>query len=303
MRAHLYLVPAILAATSVPAAAHDPRPTWTRLELEASKFFITARSDVELAARPSSEAVAELLDPARANFPLMSRRSDGGQGLTPRGAQSLRLDIRTRILSRDSKIRFWFDPGDARALQRSSHDRSKKRLRHRTYRYTRDGVLSHTRWPADGENDRPPDGWSQVDDHFVELGANGGAVTEPAGLLYLVSAGDFRAPGDRGRFHVFSRGQVREVDVAVAARERLEVDYVEVSGDGVRSVDRAVDALHVAVRPRATAGGGDSDFKLLGLEGDIDIYLDPDSRVPLLVRGKVDVAGKVRLRLRRAVLE
>ncbi len=302
MRATSYFMPALMAtAVAVPALAepvlYDPASVaWTRLELQASKFFLTARSEVELAGRPSAEAIAELLVPLKV--------PEAGKGLQPRAAESYRMDIRTRFLSRDSRVRFWFDAPDARALQRGSHDTSKKRLRHRTYRYTRGGVLSHTLRPGDGEDLKPYAGWSRVDDKFFAFPSGGSPpVTEAAGLLYLIPAGDFRAPGDRQRVRVFTRGRVREVDVAVAAIERIEVDYVEVSGVGERNVGGEIEALRVAVRPRSGEGEDSTDFKLLGLEGDVDIYLDPRTRVPLLVSGRIQVAGRVRLRLRRAVLK
>ena len=290
MRATLYFMP-LLLASATPAATYDPEAVaWSRLELEATKFFLTARSAVELAGRPSREAVAELLVPTQ------------GHGLAPRGTESFRVDLHTRILNRDSRVRFWFDPGDARALQRSSYDRSKKRSRHRTYRYTRDGVFRRTLNPADGEVDRPYASWSRVDEHFVPLPAAGSAVTEAAALLYLIPAGDFRAPGDRQRVRVFTRGKVREVDVAAAGKERIRVSYAEVSDAGERRVEGEVEALRVAVRPLAAAGEDKDDFKLLGLEGDIDIFLEPRTRALLLVRGKVDLAGTVHLRLKRAMM-
>ncbi len=293
-RPELLLMSALLA---LPLSVSGARPAydsarvgWSRLELEATKFFMTARSEVELAVRPSAEAAGDLIAPGE------------GRGLAPRGTESGRIDIRTRFLGRDSRARFWFDPGDVRALQRSSHDRSKKRLRHRTYRYTEGGVFSHTLRPKDGEEERPYGGWTNVQNKsFAFPGEIGRAVvTEAAGLLYLIPAGDFRAPGDETRLHVFTRGQVRQVDVTVAGLERIGVDYVEVSGDRERAVRGEALALRVAVRPRAEESG---EFKLLGLEGDIDIYLEPRTRVLLLVTGRIQVAGKVRLRLRRAVLD
>ncbi len=274
-------------------AAYRPESVgWSRLELEATKFFITARSEVRLGVRPSAEAAADLIAPGE------------GRGLAPRSGDSGRIDIRTRFLGRDSRARFWFDPGDARALQRSSHDVSKKRLRHRTYRYTAAGVFSHTLRPREGEEGRPYARWTNVQDKVVPFANDRGrpVVTEAAGLLYLIPAGDFRAPGDKARVRVFTRGKVREVDVAVTSRERIRVDYVEVSGGGERQVQEEVDALRLSVRPRATEGEGETDFKLLGLEGDIDIHLEPDSRALLQVSGKIAVAGKVRLRLKRAEL-
>ncbi len=310
MRTNFYLLSVLMAAATAASASYDPDSVaWSRLEFQATKFFLTARSEVELGTRSPAEARSELLDPT-ALAPLRrdgvaSRAGDArGMGLAPRGARAGVLDIRTRILSRDSRVRFWFDPGDARALQRSSHDTSKNKLRHRTYRYTRGGVFSRTLRPGDGEDERAHTGWSLIDDNFVGLAraAGGPAVTEAAGLLYLVPAGDLHAPGDRDRLRVYTRGQVREVDVAVTGRERIAVDYLEVSDRGERAVDGKVETLRIAVRPRVGEGEDSRDFKLLGLQGDIDIYLEPRTRVPLLVSGKIEIAGSVRLRLRRAVL-
>ena len=43
---------------------YDPdRVAWSRLELEASKFFVTARSEVELASHPKAVAASELIEP------------------------------------------------------------------------------------------------------------------------------------------------------------------------------------------------------------------------------------------------
>ncbi len=290
MRAASFLMSLFLATAGV-AADYDPDAVaWSRLELEATKFFITARAEVELAGRPASEAVAELLDPG------------DHLALAPRGARSFRLDLRTRILSRDSRVRFWFDPGDARALQRSSHDVSKKRLRHRTYRYLDGAVFSRTLQPDEGEEAKPYQSWSRVDDKIFVSQAGGAVVTEAAALLYLIPAGPFHTTGDRRQVRVFTRGKVREVDVEVAAKEHIEVGYAKVAGASEAAVDGEVEVLRVAVRPRSS-DEKDDDFKLLGLEGDIDIFLEPETRVPLLVSGRIDFVGTVHLRLKRAVMK
>ena len=96
---------------------------------------------------------------------------------------------------------------------------------------------------------------------------------------------------------------MREVDVAVTGNEWIDVDYAEVSGARERGVDGKIEALRIAVRPRVAEGEKRTDFKLLGLQGDLDIYVEPRTRVPLMICGKVEIAGSVRLRLRRAVLK
>ena len=108
MRANLYLMSGLLAAATASSASYDPgQIAWSRLEFQASKFFMTARAEVELGVRPSKDALAELLVRAR------------GKGLCQEVPRVDFLDIKTRILRRDTRVHFWFDPGDARALQRS----------------------------------------------------------------------------------------------------------------------------------------------------------------------------------------
>ena len=273
---------------------YDPqRVGWSRVELAASKLWVTARSEVELSRRPAAEAAAELFTPA------------AGAVLAPAGAESFLIAIRTRFLSRDSRVRFWFDPHDGRALERSELKLAGKRSRHRTYRYAAARVHAHTVEPADGEIGRPHADWTRVTDREVALpeGLDGAVVTEPAALLYAVPAAALEAPGDALQMHVFSRRRVNVVDATVASRETLRVDYLEVATAGERQVDGEVETLRVSLRPRPLAGEPDEGgIRLLGLEGDIDLYLDPRTRAPLLVTGKVDVAGRVRLRVRRVVL-
>ncbi|MEM7351072.1 MAG: hypothetical protein AAF657_09720 [Acidobacteriota bacterium] len=285
----------------MPATAHpehDPdRVGWSRIELEATKLFVTARSEVDLGSALASEVDAELIVP---------EASDLWQ---PNGAASYLLTLRTTVLGQESRVRFLFEPENARALQRSELSISKKRQRHRTYRYAAKAVHTKTLKPGEGESGLPFGQWSQVQEKRIALPSalpGDVVVTEAAALLYAIPAGDLEAPGDRLSMHVFSRGHVSPVDVSVRSREQIRVDYEEVSPTSERNVAREVEALRVALRPGPPVGGGAGEerrgFKLLGLEGDIDLYLDPQSRALLLVTGKIKVAGRVQLRARRVVL-
>ncbi|MCP3959586.1 MAG: hypothetical protein GY719_17190 [bacterium] len=292
----LALAPLLVLAPSASAQApYDPGDVgWSRLEFEATKFFITARSAVDLDSRPAAEASSELFAPA-----------EGEKVLTPSGPVTSRIDIRTSVLGRDSKVRFWFEPGDARALERSELSLSSKRRRYKTYRYAWPGVHAHTVRPHEGEEDKPHEDWTRIGDQYIPFpeDLNGAVVTEPAALLYAVPAGALNEPGDELVMHVFSRRRVTPVDIRVAERKRLRVDYVEATPAGERTVNEEVETLRVTLRPRPPEDDTDSGgIRLLGLEGDIDLYLEPRTRTPLLVTGKIKIAGRVRLWLKRVVL-
>ncbi len=289
------LLPLVMATLPVDGGqAYDPdRIGWSRLEFEASKFFITARSEVDLSSHPNQVVKAELIAP------------DGARPLQAADAESYLIAIRTRLLSQESQVRFWFEPGDIQALQRSELSLSKKRQRHRTYRYAADGVYAQTLRPEAGEGERSHSAWSDIETEYIPFPEDldgGVVVTEAASLLYALPAAGLDRPGDSVLIYVYSHGHVSPVDITVEAKEQIDVDYVEVSSQGERHVQDQAEALRIALRPRAARGPERTDFKLLGLEGDIDFYLDPETRAPLLMTGRIKIAGSVRLHLRRVDL-
>ncbi len=280
-----------------PAGGHplnDPASVgWSRLEFEASKLFVTARSEVELVMPGPAIVSQELLETA--DFDSLKPVDD-----------THLIGIRTTVLGQESQVRFLFDPKDSRALQRSELSISKKRQRHRTYRYASTAVYSRTLTPAEGEAERPFTEWSQIANKQIGLPLSldpKAVITEAAALLYALPAGGLEKVGDETLLNVFSRGHVSSVLVRVEETPQVDVDYVEVSGGRERRVKGRVETLKFALRPQPLASGEENGrFKLLGLEGDIDLYLEPRSRAPLLVVGKIKIAGTVNLRARRVVL-
>ena len=44
-------------------------------------------------------------------------------------------------------------------------------------------------------------------------------------------------------------------------------------------------------------GDSENEFELLGLRGDIDLHIDPETRAPLQIEGRVKIAGHTIMRL------
>jgi hypothetical protein len=129
-------------------------------------------------------------------------------------------------------------------------------------------------------------------------------VTEPSALFYLLASADLSAVGDVVTTHVFSKNRLIQVDLTVTAVERLEVDYVEVSPPLERRVRGAKDLLRIILDGTPLGEGeADDDFELLGLRGNVVVFLDPEVRAPVQVSGKIKYAGKGNVRLQRVVLQ
>jgi hypothetical protein len=292
---------AVLApAISVPLAAETlqledlelSRLRWSELGYRAKKLTFSATTDLKLATVPAANAETELVAPSR------------GEARSP-GAEVLLMTMESKGVGQNSLTRIWMDPGNAAAFQRDQRDRGKKK-RWRAYRYAGEGVGVLTRWPAAGEGDREPGSWSGRDEGFAAypdwLGP-GVLVAEPGAIFFIVAAAALDDAGDTIQVPVFSRNNLILVELTVDGAKRIKVDYTEVSGSRERRVKATVEALRLRVDSRHLDPDSDEgDFEFLGLRGDVEIFLDKATRVPLQVSGRVPVAGKVDVRVQRVAL-
>ncbi|MEE8526881.1 MAG: hypothetical protein V3T72_23350 [Thermoanaerobaculia bacterium] len=259
----------------------DPgRVPWTRLELEARKFFTKARTEIVLTS------------PAGLGRQLIA--SPRGAALQPQGPLAL-LELRAAFAGRRSETSVWFDPRQAAVLQRLKLRPGKKGYQ-KTYRFTEDGVYSHRRSPLDSRQGAGPvEGWGKVEEAFYpypERHRECGPISEPELLLYMISAAGTEKP-----FHTcsFSDKTLHHVELKPRGTVSLDVDYATGS-DGRQSRRRGrVEVEHVVLQARPVDAGSGDDFEFLGLEGDVDIFLD--GRIPVEVAGRLPGLGRIRIKL------
>ena len=127
-------------------------------------------------------------------------------------------------------------------------------------------------------------------------------------LFYLLSIAEPKAYLGGQTVRLFSKGEVHSVEVRFTGDEELPVDFdlhpalEQSTGDtaapGTRHVEQRVHALRYTLHPADEADA----LELLGLEGDIEIWIDAERRMPILVSGKVSPVGRVSVKLQRAWL-
>ncbi len=285
------------AQESTPPRLEPSRLGWSQLSYRASKLAVSVTSAVQLESRPAAAAAAALIE-----------RSEG-EALDPEGAEVLYLTIATKLLGRESQLSMWFDPLDGAAFQRVALESGKKakRNRHRTNRFTSNGVYRLGRRPEEKEVGLPHEQWTRTSESFERYSnslAPGARVTEPAALLYILSASDLSSKGDSVCVYVFSKGHVMLVEMVVHGNSQIKVDYIEESAAGERRVSGQVETLEISLDGQALdRQTEEGDFEFLGLRGDVRLYLDKTLRVPLQLSGTIKYAGKGNFRLRRVVLE
>lgn len=274
----------------------DPaRVRWSRLDLRASKLAVTATSEVGIRTESVSQAVGRWLG------------SPAGQPLMPEGSEVVRIELRSEILGKSSELDLWVDRFSGAAIQRSQLETGKKvrQHRHRSLRFTDTGVFNSTYRAADDTVEKPYTEWAlseSFEPHPVGL-ARGVVVTEPSALFYFLAVADLDREGDRLTTFVFSKNRVMRVELVVQGTTEIEVDYTEVTDAGERDVKGRREVVRIRLDGSPVGEqGSERDFEFLGLRGDVEIFLEPNRRIPLQISGRIRYVGKGHVRLQRVRL-
>jgi hypothetical protein len=267
----------------------DPsRVEWTSLSYKTRVLFFGMNIDVQMNQIPLATSKAALLTPTQ------------GDGTMPQTDPSYRIDLRTKILGRKSFISLWFDP-DGTAFQRTQTDTGKKQ-RVKTYRILKNGYHSFQAKPKESEKELLPNLWTDIgigNKKFNKLPPTGTIITEPTALYYLVSASPLNKPGDKFEQYIFTKHGVYRLDLHAIDYQNIEVKF-ETNQSGKKNTvyNDEFKTLHIRMNGVAIDPAVQGDFDLLGLKGDIDLYLDLETRVLVQISGAIDIVGYTDIKLK-----
>lgn len=279
----------VLPATAAPSAAdfEHSRLGWNRAEMSATKLFQTMRVSLEVAERTGADVAADLLAP------------DTVPGRAP-GAEVVDIRNVSDGLGRRSDIHILVKPASGEALQRTRRD-SGNRNRYRIKRYDDAGVFQRTWRPDDGEESLSRERWTRVSSEWHPFPADRPdfAVTDPSAIIYLAATSALHQPGEEFEVLAYANDKLTRITVSVLPAGRIDVDY-RVVGDGAdgKRDESGMDTVRMSIRGRPLDGSDDGNFEFLGLRN-VELFLDPETRAPLMLTGKVKVMGRVKLRLRK----
>jgi len=283
-------------ATSYPHIVLEPnRVSWTKLSFRAKKLTADVKTQVNIESLPTAEVEAALINSSE-GVPIK---------VSPPKAYKLTVNrvvdsLFSSPVTSTSKV--WFNPQDATALGRERLRVGKKDFK-KTYRFTDQGVFRHRREPKDRQEAlEQPENWTDVRDTFYrhDLGQMGCPnVTERLALIYIVSAADLSESMQPLSFCVFGRRKLFHVRLIPDGMHSLKVDYIEKSHQGDTHRQGEVDALKIdfEIQPLISDLDEDEEFSFLGFEKDIAIFIDPATRIPLQLSGKIPNVGNETVKL------
>ncbi len=291
-------------ATPAPGAAARPGvplapggDNWTRLKFETSNAVASAETDIVLSV-VDSEQFRDLAAQAPTR-------------IEPAGPEVVEVSISTVfdlpiVGKRRSFISAWFDQSTAAVLQRVNERRGRK-PKHKVTRFGHQGLFISRANPASSsERGEPPADWSIRDEDFVSYSAAQDQceiVSDFAALLLLVSRPQVTQQDAEADICVVDNNELFRVVVREVGSEQMEASYVAHIGPHSTELSGDRDMVHVVVRGESIETGSSETAEFLGLRGDIDIYLDARTRMPLQVSGSVPVFGRIDFRMVEAWIE
>lgn len=274
------------------AASDTARPGWTRLVYTGD----------DLPGKPST--TLELTESSMDALAIPGARVPDNT-ITPFTARNVRLlTVAGQGQAPHTGLRIWFDGETGTVLQRdrlkSGPDGSRK-----IHRYGPEGAVRVRLEPADSAQEQAtPATWTQRKDkvYRYDLDAAGcNRVTVPALLLYAVAT---RAPAAGDTYLcVFQDDTLYRVWLRPQGTERIPVDYTASSSAGNRRVsgDQVVEKIELHIEP--VSGAADTaGFELLELRGEIVIYVDPATRLPIVISGSRSLYRNINIRLSAATV-
>jgi len=238
--------------------------------------------------------------------------SPQGVVLKPAGTKVLIVTINSAIVSPigpDELLvtRVWFTPQEAAALQRIRLRKGKEKWE-KTYRWTEDGVYRLRIKPKGAEEEELSlERWTDIENSFYPYDlaqSKCGSVSEPAALLYVVSAAGLAVGDPPLHLCVFNKKQLHLVRVRAEKYQFLKINYLEKSQHKESRRNGTAEVLKISFTSRSLFAdeAKAEPFSFLGLKGDFDIFIDKVSKIPVQVSGKIPRIGRVDIKLREISL-
>lgn len=298
------LVPPTVTAAGVPTP--PPKTTnqsaciapvgWSELHYEAHKLLLTATAAVRLETLPTPETVVDLRTPPE------------GAGRAPAGPCVAVLRLSSDVpIGRDEDATAWLDSETGGVLQVDKVATGRGAFR-KVFRYSDAGFFMWRSAPADDEEERgEPDRWSKRKTAMVggDRPSQRLTLTDSYALLYLVSL----VPRERGEIKrsalMFADDRLAEVVFRVGGLSLRKADFRVSWPGGERRIDekRLLRRISIAAAPLgAGSRAADVDLGFLGMKGELTVWIDMETGVPVELDGRADTVGRLRVRLERATL-
>lgn len=264
---------------------------YNQLSYEASKLLLTLGTEVTLTKKPVDAVLDDFVTPQK------------GDVITPQSGNVYVVSTDSSFFGRRTTYTMWFDD-NAALLQRLKELRRGSKSNAKLYRFAHNGKHDF-RKDYDDENytvklSEVKSWGNSFSAYPVEVG-EGQVVSESSALLYLVSQLKLQNPGDEANVVLYSDNQLVNTALVVEGKTKLKTDFtISSGGDSQRIKEKERSVVKIIVKPVDSQGNPVKDLEVMGLKGNIVMYIDEATRLLLQISGDIDVAGEVDIKLKSA---
>jgi len=265
----LAMTPISHAAAMTPKNAVSELPSWQQLEFEQKAFWATARSQLTIAPVAGKPDV-------------------------------WMLDVLSSVVDNSEQLNISFDSATGRVLSVTRVSKGKER-RMKTYQYEANFIMRERRTPPADPN-APPEQWPIARSNPINYPASQGntVVTSPYLLLILATQLQAQGPGKSLDVIVHTDLNFYRVKLTSGNGVPIKANFQVTGQDAVSGTFETV-AVAIHASPEGKLEDKD-DFSLLGLQGEIILFFDRNSGLPLQIRGEAPRIGATEINLKSATL-
>lgn len=270
--ARILFINAFVAFTSVAQAAaiEVPQlPEWLAVEFEQKAFWAVARSRIEVLPVADDPAVWELF-------------------------------VQSSVVNNSESVRVNFEAATGRALTRSRLSQGKQQ-RLKSYEYEADFIVRERREPLTSDDTLAQD-WPATSrtELVYPASASEVVVTTPYMLLLLAQQLQAQGPGESMDVLVHTDLNFYRVHLTSGNGIPIPVNY-DVTGQDRAAGTRETLAVAIHAEPDTMLEKKD-DFRLLGLTGEIILFFDRATGLPLQIRGQAPRIGGTEINLKSVTM-
>jgi hypothetical protein len=178
---------------------------------------------------------------------------------------------------------------------------SGKERRMKSYQYETDFILRERRnSPADAKT--PPDQWPVTSTKHLEYPASRGSTVVTSPYMLVLLASQLQAQGPNKSMEVIVNTDLNFYRVKLTSGNGvpIEADY-KVSGQ--EAVSGTFETVAVAIHAKPEGKLADKeDFSVLGLDGEIILFFDSKTGLPLQIRGDAPRIGSTEINLKSVTM-
>lgn len=222
-----------------------------------------------------------------------------GEALQPRGSMVARIHASFEALSNTGELDTWYDPQTLGVLQ-SRRLSQGKNSRLKTHRFLTEGVWRERLEPS---GQAPGSGeWVTRSATLIPYPADADADAVLTPVMMVARASELvRARRKMSDHRVFTDTQLFHVRLATAPVDGIDVSFRLIADGHQRRVREIRRAQRVSVMPRLLGSADEKEpFSLLELTGDLAIFIDTETGLPLRIQGTWLQVGTVQADLARA---